>query len=220
MDGEDEVARLWPPFGLRVTCGPLVMRPLRDADFPEVLEVAHAGIHDPDRMPFSFPWTRPEGADLERAFLQYHWGKRASLRPEEWSLDLGVWRDGRFVGVQGVGTEDFPVTRTGETGSWLGRQFHGRGTGTLMRQAICVLCFDHLGFEEVTSGAFSDNPMSLAVSRKVGYRTNGERRFKREGEAATMVQLVLRPEDLVRPHEDVAVEGAEEFVAFVQGRAT
>ena len=78
----------------------------------------------------------------------------------------------------------------------------------------------NLGFEEVTSGAFSDNPMSLAVSRKVGYRTNGERRFKREGEAATMVQLVLRPEDLVRPHEDVAVEGAEEFVAFVQGRAT
>ena len=220
MDVEGELVRLWPPFGLRVTCGPLVMRPLRDADFPEVLAVAHAGIHDPDRMPFSFPWTKPKGADLERAFLQYHWGKRASLRPDEWSLDLGVWRDGRFVGVQGVSTENFPVTRTGETGSWLGQQFHGRGTGTLMRQAICVLCFDDLGFEEVTSGAFSDNPMSLAVSRKVGYCTNGEQRFARDGAAATMVQLVLRPEDLVRPPHDVVVEGAEEFVEFVQERAT
>lgn len=220
MDVEDELARLWPPFGIRVTCGPLVMRPLRDADFPEVLEVAHAGIHDPDRMPFSFPWTKPKGADLERAFLQYHWGKRASLRPEEWSLDLGVWRDGRFVGVQGVSTENFPVTRTGETGSWLGQQFHGKGTGTLMRQAVCVLCLDHLGFAEVTSGAFSDNPMSLAVSRKVGYRTNGEQRFARDGTVATMVQLVLRPEELIRPPYDVVVEGAEEFVAFVQTRAT
>src|SRR4051812_24553995 len=49
--------QLWPPFALRVTCGPLVMRPLRDDDFPEVLATVHAGIHAPDRMPFSFPWT-------------------------------------------------------------------------------------------------------------------------------------------------------------------
>ena len=26
----DALAQLWPPFALRVTCGPLVMRPLRD----------------------------------------------------------------------------------------------------------------------------------------------------------------------------------------------
>ncbi len=95
---------------------------------------------------------------------------RAELTPERWQLDLGVWHDGRFVGVQGVSTHDFPVTRTGETGSWLGQEFHGRGLGTLMRQAICVLCFDHLGFEEVTSAAFADNPASQGVSRKVGYR--------------------------------------------------
>ena len=78
-----------------------------------------------------------------------------------------------------------------------------------MRQAICVLCFDHLGFEEVTSGAFTDNPASRAVSRKVGYRENGEHRFARQGALATMVGLVLRPEDLVRPPYDVVVEGAQ-----------
>ena len=151
---------LWPPFALRVTCGPLVMRPLRDADFPEVLAVVHGGIHAPDFMPFSFPWTeRDRCAELERQFLQYHW--RASGRADtgavvSWTSVSGT--RGRFVGVQGVSTRDFPVTRTGETGSWLGQQFHGRGIGTLMRQAICVLCFDHLGFEEVTSAAFSRQP--------------------------------------------------------------
>ena len=211
---------LWPPFGLRVTCGPLVMRPLRDADFPEVLAVVHAGIHAPDFMPFSFPWTDAKGADLERSFLQYHWRSRAELSPEKWDLDLGVWHEGSFVGVQGVSTSDFLVTRTGETGSWLGQQFHGRGVGTLMRQAICVLCLDHLGFEEVTSGAFTDNPASLAVSRKVGYRANGEKRLARKGALATNVQLVLRPQDLVRPPYDVEVEGADAFVDFVQARAT
>jgi len=89
-----------------------------------------------------------------------------------------------------------------------------------MRQAICVLCLDHLGFEEVTSAAFADNPASQGVSRKVGYRPNGEERWARKGEPAIMVRLVLRKEDLVRPPHDVEVEGADAFVEFVQARAT
>jgi RimJ/RimL family protein N-acetyltransferase len=219
----DDLARLWPPFGLRVDCGPLVLRALRDTDFPEVLAVAQAGIHDPELMPFYVPWTAATGVELERSFQQYHWRGRAELSPASWSLDLGVWHEGHFVGVQGVSTKDFLVTRTGETGSWLGREFHGRGIGTLMRQAVCVLCLDHLGFEEVTSGAFSDNPASLAVSRKVGYRPNGSRRLDRQGQVATNVQLVLSREDLNRPPYDVQVVGAEAFLDLVgagQARAT
>jgi RimJ/RimL family protein N-acetyltransferase len=217
---DDELAALWPPFGLHLTCGPLVMRPLRDRDFPEVLKVVHAGIHASDAMPFSFPWTDPTGADQERQFVQYHWRARAELAPERWQLDLGVWHEGRFVGVQGVSTRDFPVTRTGETGSWLGQEFQGRGIGTLMRQAMCVLCFDHLGFAEVTSGAFADNPSSQAVSRKVGYRPNGEERYARRGALAAMRRLVLLPEDLVRPPYDVEVAGVDAFLDMVQARAT
>lgn len=219
-DDVADLAELWPPFALRVTCGPLVLRPLRDSDFPEVLSVVHDGIHEPDRMPFSFPWTDPTGADQDRQFMQYHWRARAEVSVQQWQLDLGVWRDGRFVGVQGVSTRDFPVTRTGETGSWLGRGFQGAGIGTLMRQVICVLCFDHLGFEEVTSGAFADNPASQAVSRKVGYRPNGVQRYARRGEVAAMQKLLLRPDDLVRPSHDVEVVGAEAFLEMVQVRAT
>jgi RimJ/RimL family protein N-acetyltransferase len=218
-----DIADLWPPFRIRVACGPLVMRPMRDSDFPEALAVAHSGVHAPGRLPFYVPWTEATGTDLERSFLQYHWGERAALSPERWSLDLGVWHEGQFVGVQGVSTRDFPVTRTGETGSWLGQEFHGRGIGTLMRQAICVLCFDHLGFEEVTSAAFSDNPESLGVSRKVGYRADGRVRYARSGALATNIRLVLAPEDLVRPPYDVEVVGAGDFLDLVgvgQARAT
>ena len=158
---------------------------------------------------------RCAGRCPERGFLQYHWRQRATLSPESWSLDLGVWHDGTFVGMQGVNTSEFLVTRTGETGSWLGREFHGRGIGTLMRQVICVLCLDHLGFEEVTSAAFSDNPASLAVSRKVGYRVNGERRLARKGAVATNILLVLTREDLVRPPYDVGVAGVDAFLEQV-----
>jgi hypothetical protein len=89
-----------------------------------------------------------------------------------------------------------------------------------MRQAMCVLCLDHLGFDQVTSAAFADNPASLGVSRKVGYRLNGEQRLARRGELATNVQLVLAPGDLVRPPYDVEVVGAEPFREMVQPRAT
>jgi RimJ/RimL family protein N-acetyltransferase len=102
------------------------------------------------------------------------------------------------------------VTRSGETGSWLGRAHQGKGIGTAMRQVICSFLFDHLDAAEIESAAFMDNPASLAVSRKVGYRENGVSRLKRrEGELAVSQRLRLLPEDLVRPAEPLRVTGLE-----------
>jgi hypothetical protein len=81
---------------------------------------------------------------------------------------------------------------------------------------MCELLFDHLGFEKVTSGAFVDNPASLAVSRKVGYRPTTVSRIKRrEGELALQQGLVLTPETFVRLGEPVEVTGAEAVRAFI-----
>ena len=164
-------------------------------------------------MPFYHPWTEaPDQISSPRNTAQYHWRTRADFSPAKWDLNLGVWRDGELLGIQGVGTEHFLVTRTGETGSWLGREHQGKGIGTAMRQVMCAFLFDHLDFEEITSGAFTDNPASLAVSRKVGYRDNGVRRLKRrEGELALNLGLVLRPEDLVRGEHPLEVEGVAAF---------
>jgi len=141
---------------------------------------------------------------------------RADFSPEAWDLQLAVFHDGELAGCQGLATHDFLVTRTGETGSWLGREFQGRGIGTRMRQAVCALAFDHLGFEEVTSAAFLDNPASLAVSRKVGYRPSGVRRLKRrDGELALNQGLVLTPDTFVRCTDQVQVTGAAALRAFI-----
>jgi RimJ/RimL family protein N-acetyltransferase len=149
-------------------------------------------------MPFAIPWST--ATDLGHEMAAYYWRSRAEFSPKAWTLDLLVLHEGVVVGCQGFHTRDFLVTRTGETGSWLGRLYQGRGIGTLMRQAICVALFDHLGAEEITSAAFLDNPASLAVSRKLGYVDNGQiRQQRREGELAVAQQLLLRPDDLVRP---------------------
>jgi RimJ/RimL family protein N-acetyltransferase len=207
---------LFPPLGLRVVAGPLELRGLTDELIAELCEVAEAGIHDPDAMPFYFPWSAAPAGQLSRNTAAYHWGKRSTFSPDDFSLDLAVVLDGRVVGCQGVAGKHFPVTRTGETGSWLGREFQGRGTGTHMRRAMCALLFDHLGFEEITSAAFVDNPASLAVSRKVGYRPTAISRIKRrEGELALNQGLVLTPDDLVRGDVTIEVTGAEAVRSFL-----
>lgn len=203
------VGQVFPVLDLRVTAGDLELRGISDADIVTLGALAAQGIHSPDRMPFSFPWTDVTSDEMPLNFAQYHWRTRADFSPASWELNLGVWWQGELVGVQGVNTSNFVVRRTGETGSWLGSAHQGRGLGTAMRQVMCVLLFDHLGFTEVTSGAFVDNPASLAVSRKVGYRVNGTERYERRGELAEMTMLALAPGDLVRPEVSVEVSGAE-----------
>lgn len=205
------IAEVLPVLGLRIDCGEVSLRGITDDDLPVLAELALLGIHEPGWMPFLVPWTEFDPAELPLRFAQYHWRSRADFGPEAWTMNLGVWHRERLVGVQGLTTERYLVTRTGETGSWLGRAHQGQGLGTTMRQVICAFAFDHLEADEITSGAFVDNAASRAVSRKVGYRENGVSRRDRGGRLAEHVHLVLRPDDLVRPQQPIEVTGGEAF---------
>ena len=120
---------------------------------------------------------------------------------------MGVWEGGRLVGVQDVRAADFSVTRTVSTGSFLRLDAAGRGLGTLMRQAVLVFAFDHLGAVRAESAALPGNGSSLRVSDKVGYRSNGTRVAARNGHRIEEVQVVVTPDTLVRPDADVRVAG-------------
>ncbi len=212
----DALTLMWPLFGLRVVAGDLELRVVRDEDLPALVALAQEGVHPPEEMPFSTPWTDGPPEQLPMVVAGYHWRVRAETSPEHWRLETVVRRRGEVVGTQGVSTSDFLVTRTGETGSWLGRRFQGRGIGTRMRQTLCAFCFDHLGFTEITSAAFVDNPASLAVSRKVGYRADGEVRMRRRpGEPALNRRFVLTPDALVRHGDPLRVEGVDAVRAFL-----
>lgn len=207
---------IFPVLGLRLRQGPLELRGLTDEDLVQLAELATQGIHLPGEMPFAVPWTEVPTEDLARNTVQFHWANRAAFAPTGWDLQFGVWRDGVLVGSQGLATKNFLVTRTGETGSWLGRAFQGQGIGTAMRQAICAFAFDHLEAVELTSGAFVDNPASAAVSRKVGYRENGVRRMERRpGEVVEQQDFLLTPEWLVRSAYPLEVEGVAQFGTLI-----
>jgi RimJ/RimL family protein N-acetyltransferase len=197
----------FPILGLRITAGDLELRGIDDETINGLIGLARRGVHAPDRMPFLVPWTDTPADEFALRFAQYHWGVRTEFSRDRWRLDLAVRWQGELVGTQGFATRDYLVTRTGETGSWLGLEHQGRGIGTRMRQAMCAFVFDGLDAQEITSAAFMDNPASHAVSRKVGYRPNGiGRHQRRPGEMAVQQRFVLAPGDLVRGPE-IAVEG-------------
>lgn len=181
----------WPLFDLELKTDRLVLRSPRDDDFPALLEAVDSGIHDPEEMPFSVPWTDADPRTRRIRSVQHWWGNRANWQVEDWHLALAVFLDGRPVGVQSLLAKHFPLLREVSTGSWLTTPAQGRGIGREMRAAVLHLAFDELGAEVARSAAFADNPASQAVSRAVGYRDNGRSREAPRGLPKEMVHFEL-----------------------------
>ncbi|OZM82312.1 GNAT family N-acetyltransferase [Pseudonocardia sp. MH-G8] len=199
----------WPLRHLVLRTPRLELRPDDDAGLLELVEEAHHGVHPPEEMPFSAPWTDADPRDLGRGALQFFWGQRAQLAPERWPINFLVRLDGRVIGTQGLTGRDFSILREVETGSWIGLRHQGRGIGTEMRAAVLAFAFDHLGAVRARSGAFTDNVASRRVSAKLGYRADGSLWETRREQRAEQVRLLLTPDEFVRPSWTLQVEGLD-----------
>lgn len=200
----------WPLLDLRIKTPRLELRAPTEGDFVELVDVIRGGVHDVATMPFLVPWTDAPSPALERGSMQWWWRQWAEWSPEHWHLTAAVFVDGRPVGVQDLGAEQFRATRTVTTGSWLGLPYQGQGLGTEMRSAVLHLAFDGLGAVEAYSGAWADNAPSLAVSARLGYVPNGEQLLLRRGQPAR--QIGLRLTRAIWEHhrrDDIEIEGLE-----------
>src|SRR5687768_9626230 len=121
MSGSLDLVDLHPALGLVLRAGPVELRGITDGLLPGLAGLAAAGIHDTASMPFSIPWTDVEPAGFATSFAAYHWRCRADFSVGDWSLNLAVFHEGDLVGVQGLEAKHYLVTRSGETGSWLGQ---------------------------------------------------------------------------------------------------
>lgn len=205
------LAAHFPLYGLRLTTPRLVLRLPDPAELAALADLAAEGVHDPAVMPFSVPWTEAGPAVRARGVVQHHWDMLSRIGVERWSIPFAVFVDGEVAGMQDVGAREFALTRQVGSGSWLGQRFHGRGIGTEMRAAVLHLAFAGLGAEVAVSAAHVDNPSSLAVSRKLGYRENGTERVTPGGKANVLQRLILDRETWeARRSVDVVIEGLDE----------
>jgi len=181
----------WPLAGLRLSTPRLELRLPSEDELAELGELAAAGIHAPDRMPFLVPWTDLPPADRARSVIQHHWLRRGNWAPDNWALNLVAFDNGQVVGLQTVAAQDFAVLRQVNTASWLGSRFQRQGIGTEMRAAVLHLAFAGLNALEAMSGAFEDNASSFTVSMKHGYELDGVERHVVRGRSATVRRLRL-----------------------------
>ena len=212
-----KITDLWPASGVAVRSDDLELRWMDDELLVELADLAGRGIHDANSMPFNFPWSRGTAIEVARSVLTYQWAARGQIAPlGEFALELAVLVGGKPVGIQGASGENWRIVRTAETGSWLGREFQGRGIGTRMRAAIVWALFEGLGADRVTSGAFIDNAPSAAVSRRLGYEPNGEKVVAREGVQAVQTGFLLRRDrwEVVKGEHERLLGGPVELQGF------
>jgi RimJ/RimL family protein N-acetyltransferase len=211
-----EPASYFPPFRLTLSTPRLVLRSISDGDIPAAVEAALSGIHEPGRSPFSSPWTETPAEELGRNMAQWYWRCRAGMSPEAWTLPLGIWHDGEFIGCQDVEAKNFATLKTVSTGSWLRRSAQSRGFGREMRAAVALYAFDWLGAEVAESEAAAWNQQSLGVSRSLGYQLNGITRAAWGGKAQDVQKMRLTPATLNRPDWQLKVEGHEATAKYLR----
>ena len=217
MSPTPDLAALYPPFGLRLHAGDLTLRMMRDDDLPEYAELLRRPIFaDPD-SPEVFPWYRTDPDTRVRQALSFNWRLRAGVSPEEWELPLGIWAGDRMIGCQDIRATRFAERRTVTTGSWLTLDAHGKGYGKLMRQAMLVFAFDHLGAQRAESSAVLGNAPSFAVSHGCGYVDNGTAMGPQPGPGIVEQRFLLTPDRFVRPAVPVEVEGVTEALKELLG---
>ncbi|PTT61457.1 GNAT family N-acetyltransferase [Arthrobacter sp. HMWF013] len=206
---------LWPVLGLTLTTPRLVLRPITDDDIPAAVAAARSGIHPQGRNPFSMPWTELPDEELGPNMARWYWRCRGGFTAEDWTLLLGIWHDGEFIGCQDIGAKDFATLKTVSTGSWLRQSAQGQGLGKEMRAAVVLYAFDWLGGEVAESEAAVWNAASLGVSRALGYELNGVARKSWGGVMKEVQNVRVTPETFRRPDWTVKVEGHEAAAKFL-----
>lgn len=203
----------WPLFDLRVRTPRLELRVPSDEDLLAIVDLIRRGVHEPEMMPFSTPWTDAPSPHLERNSLQWNWRQRAEFSPDHWALGLIVVVNDptpTIVGVQDLFAKNFPATRVAESGSWLGLAHQGKGIGKEMRAAILHLAFAGLGARWTETFAWEDNASSLGVTERLGYETNGVEMDLRRGEGQPLRRFRMTREAWEgQQRKDIRIEGLE-----------
>lgn len=192
------------------------LSPVRDSDLPELATIAGGGVRRDGVQAFLVDWDSGNDAEITRSLAQYHWNTRATLTVESWTIEFAVRVGGEVIGVQGVSAQQFPLTRTVSTGSWLSKDKQGQGFGTRMRSLVVGAFIREFGTRRFDTGYVEGNLASRRVSEKIGYSPNGTRSIvAQNGTASTENLMVLFSEDYPYSMDDIDVSGAEEVRAFL-----
>lgn len=221
-DPTHTLEEVWPPFGLRIETPRLILRQIRETDFPQYLAAATSGIRNTDRSPFVSPWDENPPEAMAKNSLTWLWSKRPAIGPNSWYLMLATFlknddgSEGRLIGMQDVFADHWQALHTIGSGSWMRVDQQGAGYGKEARAAMLIWAFDYFGAEYAESGAYDWNKASLRVSESLGYFQCGTKRVPdADGKQPEWeIQVRMAKNDFLRPPWTVKVDGNDRLKAF------
>jgi RimJ/RimL family protein N-acetyltransferase len=178
---------------LRLVTQGLELAPMTEAD---QLPLAELLPEDVELDPAATRYPGLDEATSRRVIgFQHYWRSYGCWSPQHWRLNFCVRADGELIGVQELEGTDFLRLRTVDSSSHLVPHARGQGIGKRMRRAVLALAFGPLQAEAAISSALQGNSASIAVSRALGYKFNGESLYRNAEALDTMVHLMLRRAD-------------------------
>jgi len=143
----------------------LVLRQLQETDAVQLSKLA--GDKDISRMTGTIPHPYPLLSAEFFLMLNQQSYKRGLC------YNYAITRDGgELMGVTGLFYRG--NTSEIELGYWLGKPYWGHGYITEANQALIHQGYEVLKLSHIHAGVFSDNPASLRVLEKLGFKLTGE----------------------------------------------
>lgn len=212
----DDLAALYPQFGVRVAHAGLVLAGPTDVELLELAAIVAepGGIVEPGREPELLGWPEATGDAAARRFLEHSWRLREAPTAPRWRAPLAVLEGGRALGLVVLAHERDDPAGAVRTSSWLARAEQGRGIGRRVRLMLLELAFTHLGAVRAVTAAAEGNAASRRVGERCGYR---------ETHRATDVHGVAEVHAAVTPGawrrrrlDDVVVDGVGPFLDAIK----
>ena len=142
----------------------LVLRPLTLEDAPAFSKLA--GDYDIAKMTGTIPHPFP----LYSAEFKIMYLRRQKQRSLAYPYAI-TYNGGELMGVMDL-FRSAPDAAL-EIGYWIGKAYWGQGLSTEAAKAIIQEARDTLGVSALMAGAFADNPASLRVLEKLGFKPTG-----------------------------------------------
>lgn len=159
----------------------ILLRPPRGEDAPDLFPLAS----DPELTPYLY-WNPHQSEEQTRSYLE-------ALAAKEGMFVLEF--EGRACGV--VGLQVDWENKLGETETWVGRPYWGRGLNTEAKVVLFDFAFGPLDLRRIQSIVHVENVRSQRALEKLGFRREGLLRRYRwiRGEPWDLYMYSLLPEE-------------------------
>jgi ribosomal-protein-alanine N-acetyltransferase len=148
----------------------------------------------PDRPPWTFGFETESVEKARKSFEFAHgaWKKKAKIA---WGVRLRAKKNAL---IGSCVFYDFQNQAAAECGYWLGAKYHNQGLMSEAMVAAVSYLFEMMGLHRVYAYTAVENLQSIAMLKKVGFRTEGtlRRHAKRDTDrwGDTMLMAVLKGE--------------------------